>query len=289
MKPNYTAHRLVNFININKIVTVHHDELSKNFCFDGERHNFWEMVYIDKGKVQICADSRKFTLKQGQIIFHKPNEFHSISTDAENTADVFVITFMSSSPAMNFFKNKTVTLPEKLKTKMLSLIQESLDTFESLNTPCVEIKSKEQIPIGGQQMIRIHLEELLILLIREENANKNNSFFPTKESMENHLVENMVKTIDENVYKHITVNELCESMNYSRAYLAKIFKSSVSMSIGEYITHSKIREAKKLIRQNKYSFVQISDMLQFDNQHYFSRVFKKVTNFTPTQYKNSVL
>lgn len=289
MKPNYTAQRLSNFVNVNKIVTVHHYEFSKDFHFDGESHNFWEMVYVDKGQVKICADSKEFYLQQGQITFHKPNEFHAISADGTNTADVFVISFVSSSSSMNFFKSKIINLPEKLKSKMFSLIQESIDAFEALEISCSELKGKPNVPIGGQQMIRIHLEELLIMLIRQENTEEKPAFFLTKESMENHLVEYMVKTIDENVYKKITVNDLCESMNYTRAYLAKIFKSSISMSIGEYITNTKIKEAKKLIRQNKYTFVQISDMLQFDNQHYFSRVFKKVTNFTPSQYKNSVL
>lgn len=289
MKPNYTAQRLANFISVNKIVTVHRYEFSKDFHFDGESHNFWEMVYVDKGQVKISADHREFYLKQGQITLHKPNEFHAISADGTNTADVFVISFVSTSTSMSFFKSKIINLPEKLKNKMFSLIQESLDAFESYDLSCQELKGKSNVPIGGQQMIRIHLEELLIMLIRQENNEERPAFFATKESMENHLVEHMVNIINKNVYKRISVNELCENMNYSRAYLAKIFKSTTSLSIGEFITKAKINEAKKLIRENKYTFVQISDMLQFDNQHYFSRVFKKVTNFTPSQYKNSVL
>ncbi len=208
MKPNYTAQRLSNFINVNKIVTVHHYEFSKDFIFDGESHNFWEMVYIDKGQVKISADSREFYLKQGQITFHKPNEFHTISADGVNTADVFVISFVSTSSSMSFFKSKIINLPEKLKAKMFSLIQESLDAFETIDLSCLELKGKPNVPIGGQQMIRIHLEELLIMLIRQENNEEKPAFFPTKESMENHLVEHMIKLIDENVYKRISVNDL---------------------------------------------------------------------------------
>ena len=113
MKPNYTAQRLTNFISINKIVTVHHYEFSKDFHFDGESHNFWEMVYVDKGQVKISADSREFYLKQGQITFHKPNEFHAISADGTNTADVFVISFVSKSSSMSFFKSKIITQGKK--------------------------------------------------------------------------------------------------------------------------------------------------------------------------------
>ena len=285
MKPNYTSHQLANFLNISRIVTIHYDEFPTNFHFKGEKHNFWKMVYVDKGQVHISADSKEFDLKQGHIAFHKPNEFHTLSTDEHHSADIFVVSFFSSSSAMEFFKNKTIQLPENLKKKMFSLFQEGFETFEYR----YELKVKDTAPVGGQQMFRIHFEELLIMLIRQENKNENKTFFPTKERMENHMVKQLMNQIDDNVYKRITVNDICDTMNYSHGYLAKIFKANVSMSISEYITFAKIKEAKKPIRQGEFTFAQISDMLQFDNQHYFSRVFKKVTNFTPSQYKNSVL
>lgn len=289
MKLNYTKHRLANLISINKIVTVHYYEFSKDFSFEGESHNFWEMVYVDKGQVNIRAGSNEFMLKQGQVAFHKPNEFHTISADGVNASDVFVIAFVCSSASMEFFKSYISSLPADLKKQMFSLITECLSTFEVMPITGVELITKENAPIGGQQMIRIHLEEFLIMLIRKHSEADNTPFFPSKESMENHLVKQMISFAEENIYENLSVQDLCAHFNYSRAYLSGIFKSSTKMTIGEYITKLKIKEAKKLIRTNRYTFSQISDMLKFDNQHYFSKVFKKVTNFTPSQYKDSVL
>ncbi len=289
MKLNYTKHRLSNLISISKIVTVHYYEFSKNFVFDGESHNFWEMVYVDKGQVDIRAGENTFTLKQGQVAFHKPNEFHTIRTDGENAADVFVIAFVCSSSSMDFFKKKISVLSAKMKKQIFSLMEECLSTFETMPITGIELVLKESAPIGGQQMIRIHLEEFLILLLREHSAKEHVPYFPTKESMENHLVEEMISIIENHTYKMLSVQNLCTQLNYSRTYLSGIFKASTGLSISEYITKTKIKEAKKLIRTNQYTFAEISEMLQFDNQHYFSKVFKKVTNFSPTQYKNSVL
>ncbi len=289
MKLNYTKHRLANILSINKIVTVHYYEFSKNFSFEGESHNFWEMVYVDKGQVNLRAGINEFTLKQGQVAFHKPNEFHTICTDGINPAEVFVIAFVCSSATMEFFKGNVTSLTATLKKQMFMLIEECLSTFEIMPITGVELITKSNAPIGGQQMIRIHLEEFLIMLIRENSKKEPASFFPTKESMENHLVAQMISTIEENVRNKISVETLCTDMNYSRAYLSGIFKASTGITIGGYITKLKIKEAKKLIRMGAYSFAEISDILCFDNQHYFSKVFKKITNFTPTQYKNSIL
>ena len=89
-------------IHIRKIITIFYMELSKDFHYDGESHNFWEMVYVDAGNVKIRANNKEFHLKQGEIIFHKPNEFHTLKTDMDSAANVFVISFVCSSESMCF-------------------------------------------------------------------------------------------------------------------------------------------------------------------------------------------
>lgn len=288
MKLNYIKHKFANLISISKIVTIHYYEFDKNFYYDGESHNFWEMVYIDAGNVKIKANNKEFHLKQGEVIFHKPNEFHTLKTDNENAANVFVISFVCSSESMSFFKGKTMTVPSKLKKYIYTIIEEYSLTFKSMATEDIKLELKENPPIGGQQMIKTYLEQFLIMLIRSENDNHNLRIFPSKEIMENHIVSQVIQIIEENTYGKITVDQICTKLNYSRAYLSKIFKTTTGYTILEYILMNKIREAKKLIREERYNFTQISDLLSFDNPHYFSSVFKKIANMTPTAYKNSV-
>lgn len=288
MKSNYIKHKIANLISISKIVTIHYYELDKNFYYDGESHDFWEMVYIDAGNVKIKANNKEFHLKQGEVIFHKPNEFHTLKTDNENAANVFVISFVCSSESISFFKGKTMTVPSKLKKYLYTIIEEYSLTFKSMATEDVKLELKENPPIGGQQMIKTYLEQFLIMLIRSENDNHNLRIFPSKEIMENHIVSQIIQIIEENTYGKITVEQICTKLNYSRAYLSKIFKTTTGYTILEYILMNKIREAKKLIREERYNFTQISDLLSFDNPHYFSSVFKKNANMTPTAYKNSV-
>lgn len=288
MKPQYVKHKIANLISINKIVTIHYYELGRDFDFGGEVHDFWEMVYVDRGRVHITADSRNLTLNQGEVIFHKPNEFHTISTDSESSADVFVISFVCSSSAMSFFKRRVAKVPKKLRENISSIINESEATFNLMPITGVELQLKEDAPVGGQQLIRIHLEEFLIMLLRIEST-EGERIFPTKESMENHLVSRVKALLEKNIYSRTTVDGICRELNYSRAYLAKIFKSSTGKTILEYSLKLKIKEAKRLIREDGMNFTQISDRLAFDNPQYFSRVFKRITSFTPSQYKNSVL
>ena len=77
-------------------------------------------------------------------------------------------------------------------------------------------------------------------------------------------------------------------MKYSKAFLSKVFLNEYGQTIHDYITYIIIKEAKTLIREKVYNFTQISDMLCFSNSLYFSRVFKKITGMSPSEYNKSI-
>ena len=57
---------------------MHYYEFDQTFHFKGEKHDFWEMIYVDKGSVEIQSDDDIIILNQGELAFHAPNEFHSV-------------------------------------------------------------------------------------------------------------------------------------------------------------------------------------------------------------------
>ena len=290
-RPIYIKRKLTNVINVSKIVTIHYFEFDKNFHTSGESHDFWELVYVDSGEALVTAGKNVYLLKQGEIIFHKPNEFHALSSNKKTPFNVFVISFAASSKSMVYFRNKKMTLPGNLRHYIKTLIKEGSEAFElPFNDPGLrELKLAANAPFGGQQIIRTTLEQLLIMLVRtEEQRSENMHIFPDKESMDSHLVQGVLDLLGNHVYGRITVDEICHKLNYSKAYISKIFRRNCHCTIVEYYTELKIKEAKKLIRENTYSFTEISNMLCFNNPHYFSRVFKKRVNMTPREYLNSV-
>ena len=290
-RPIYIKHKLTNAINISKIVTMHYFEFDKNFHFSGESHDFWEMVYVDSGNVLITAGKTRHTLVQGDLIFHKPNEFHTISSDKKTPSNVFVISFVTTSKNMLWFREKKMRLPENLRHYIGTLIEEGRSTFDlPFNNPQLrELIICDSSPFGGQQIIRTTLEQLLIMLIRrQEESAKTPRIFPDKESMDHHLVSSVIDLMTQNIYGKITVDDICHQLNYSKTYISKIFNKNCGYTIIEYYTRLKIKEAKKLMRENAYTISEVSTKLCFNNPHYFSRVFKKVANMTPSEYLNSV-
>lgn len=290
VRVTYIKHPINHLITVNKIVTIHYYEFDKNFKFHGERHNFWEMVYLDKGQVEITANGEKHTLSAGEVIFHQPNEFHTICADDRVAPNVFVISFVSSSQSMSFFEGKKTRLPAPLKRLISLIIEEGQKTYHlPLNDPNLrELVLRDDAPLGGSQLIKIYLEQLLISLIRAEAYGNRPAIFASKSHMEDHLVSQVNALLEKHLYGKITVAEICETLNYSRTYLSRIFKSATGQTIASCYGQMKINRAKELIREKNQNFTEISELLAFDNALYFSRVFKRITGMSPREYANSV-
>ena len=128
--PEYKPSLLKDEININKIYSVRYFEYDTEFKFVGESHPFWEMVYIDKGEAQITADTDTFTLSQGEVYFHKPNEWHNIVSN-KTAPSVVIITFECNSDAMSYFCNKKLNVGQKQKELISKIISEFTNCFDT--------------------------------------------------------------------------------------------------------------------------------------------------------------
>ncbi len=279
----YAKYRLRNIININWVASIFYQEFGSNFYFKGESHDFWELVYADKGELIATADGKEVLLHQGDIIFHKPNEFHQLRASGSVAPNAFIMSFDCRSPAMKYFYDKHLHLNAQQRNLVAMILDETSKTFSAQKVNPVALKEKPIL--GGQQMIRTYLEQLLILLMRGDESNL---FFLDKDMMNSHLVRATVQLLEKNVSENLTIDQISARLSYSRSYLCTVFKQSVGCSIIEYYTKLKIEAAKKMLREERLNISQISEALGFCNPHYFSYIFKKNVRMSPREYQKSI-
>ena len=294
MKDNFTRISFEKIFNVEKIITIFYMELSKNFYYEGEKHDFWEMVYIDKGEMICTADDKRFILKSGEMTFHKPNEFHNLSGDSNIAPNVSILTFECRSRAMKHFEGKIFRLSAEEKSLLSQLFSEGLSCYqlEDERNPLLQkLKVIEPSPFGSSQMTKNMLEIFLIKLCRNTNV-------ISKEMRQSHVIDgedvpyNVMEILDylkSHVYGKITIGKLANHLGKSESNVKQIFAGYRDGGIIRYYNALKIKEARKLIREDKYNMTQISDMLYFDNPQYFSKCFKAVTNMTPSEYRSSIM
>ncbi len=284
--PAYIKTKPKTVINVSSIVTIHYHEFGPAFIFTGETHDFWEMVYVDKGCVQIQTDAETLSLKQGELIFHAPNEFHSLRA-LDSAPNIFVISFHCASAAMARFVKYRTLLDRTLKAYLASIIREAESTYViPKNDPDLkELKQRKDALLGGEQLIKTYLEQFLIFLLRSM-TNTTAPSFPQRETHADPLVDAIRQHLLTHVEQNIRIEDLCRKFDYSRSYLSRRFQAQTGHTLAAYATQLKIGEAKRLIRETDLNFAQISTRLSFENPQYFSRVFKRITGMTPTEFKN---
>ncbi|ULT58734.1 helix-turn-helix domain-containing protein [Neobacillus drentensis] len=88
------------------------------------------------------------------------------------------------------------------------------------------------------------------------------------------------------IYEKITIADLAEIVYLNPAYLSRLFKKELGMPLNDYIQREKVEEAKKLLKDSTHTLPEICSLLNFNDQSYFIKIFKKFTGVTPKQFKN---
>ena len=287
MEPRYGKNSINCLINVKQIMSIHYFEFKSSYNFSSEIHNYWELVYIDKGSAIVAADEHSVTLSQGEVLFHKPGERHSIASVPDDPPTVFIITFYCPSKDMKFFNNRHMNVPTPLRKYIAEIISDSQEAYHLENDSPheAELQKRDNGYFGSEQLIKLNLEMFLLKLIRSTILPKTDDEVSKSYGK---LTNTIIDILKNNVYGKITVEAISKQLGFSRTHISSIFKADCSKTITEYLTDLKISEAKYLIRKDIYTISQISDFLCYDNPHYFCRVFKKETNMTPKQYSKSV-
>ncbi len=285
---DYTGVRLKDTLTIQKLYTIHYYEFSKQYIFRGERHDFWEMVYVDRGEIHACAEEQDYLLKQGEILFHEPNEWHRLYADGETAPNIAVISFACASPAMSFFRKKKLFAGQEEKRLISRMIAEYQSAFSTpLDNPDTKslTRRKNALP-GAEQMIRICLLRLLLSLLR--NAPRSGQKASPYEKYSNSMLGQILDFMSNHLSENLTLRKLTEYSGTNRTAIEKMFRESFSMGAIEYFSRMKIDAAKKYLREDHYNITQISEILGYSGIHYFSRQFKRFVHMTPTEYALSI-
>ena len=111
-----------------------------------------------------------------------------------------------------------------------------------------------------------------------------------KEGMTGELRLSMVKEMIKNYIKahyaeDISMNDLAEKMNYSEAYFCKLFKQCFGINFTGYMAEYRVGIAKKLLEDPTISIKEVGRSCGYSDSNYFSRVFKRSTGYTPSEYR----
>ena len=141
-----------------------------------------------------------------------------------------------------------------------------------------------------------HFEELLgvfpdldflLQLLRETVAAHFDDDLPAEDAHIPSTVENAVKYVDRNLFEGISLKILSEKFYVSPSHLCRMFKKATGEPLTQYITRKRVEYACSLLGETALPVSEIAQKSGYDNYFYFARVFKRIMNRTPTEYRAS--
>lgn len=254
-------------ISVTGVVTAFDVIRPTGFDFSGEMHDFWEIVFLESGRVEATADGTVIRMIPGQLLFHRPMEFHRIRCLNEKPAHLLILSFTASGEEMAFFQRKLFSLGEEQRRLLFRCVHQFA---EFLADP----KNARTAMNQGRLLL-----ELLLCELTESRQIR-----PVNPDPSAARYREIVGVLESSCDQSLTLCEIARRCRISESTLKQTFHRYCDRGVMQYFTELKIRKACSLLQQGK-SIPEICDLLGFENPTYFYRVFKRKIGLTPRQYR----
>lgn len=238
------------------------------FSFEGESHNFIEMVYCDRGRFEVTRDEKVCLLKDGELFFHAPMEFHRNRTDPDETPRIVQLSFRHEG-----------VIPPALHEGAFLLNSEEKDVFWKIFRMADRYMTDESCdPLLGQEAADT-LSGFILSLCRKKKAESRLS--NTTGAL---AYQKVIRIMHEDVWYNFTLEDFAKKTFLSVSYIKSLFKRYAGIGPKTYYNNLRMNEAARLLTSGK-SVIEVAEKLNFSSPNYLTALFKKQFGCTPTQYK----
>ncbi len=261
-------------LELGRLYTLLYHEKELGFHFKGEQHDCWELTYVDKGSMyNVVGETQEYSLRQGELMLFAPGQRHRQYADEHVSVCYMTVTFDMQLGETELLSDTVFQSDYEIKNLLEKIMQE-----------------KEAQRIYSYDLILCYLKEILIRLLRAQRLEHiiHKTDTEIKHTIESDIIVDVMQYVRNHLDKKLTVSEIAKMIPVSSSYLSTLFRKNTGKHLVEYISAEKMKRAKEYIREGKYTFTQISEMLGFNSIHYFSKLFKKQFGITPSEYSNAI-
>ncbi len=217
-----------------------------------------ELTVVIKGRLDYTIGGARVSISDGEAIFIPSG------TERGREANSEVADYVS----FNFTTDEDIELPLLISGATVSdalLIITALDSIAA--SPYYNLKDKAEHLLAA--LISVFLDRV-----------RNESFSP--------LTRQIIGYIHDNLGKRITLSDIGRLTFFSPIYCDAVFKRECGKSIINYLIDRRIDEAKRLIMERATSLSDIAEAVGFGDYNYFSRIFKRRSGYSPSEYRRMI-
>lgn len=251
-------------------------------------HSFFELLYVEKGSIyhSVSAKEKKL-MQEGDFIFIDIGTIHDYTAIDDDvsvinlvfTPNLFVRDMQDCSSVAELFKKYKLNLEPLVISFPVNTIMH--DTNKTALNMIYFLREKSENPQSlTSTIIRYGLISLLMHITEPG--------FQSRPHL-NNITEALLKLVDNNYAEPNLLTRATTELNYTASYISAIFKKDFGITFTDYLMQYRINIAKQLLRTTDMSITDISSSVGYSDVKFFRDLFKKHTNMTPRQYKNSTV
>ena len=279
-------HELPMPISLKSISSIYNNINMKKKVTSEKSYPFYECMYVHKSSSAYRAiiNKKTFTLTGGELIFLAPNSNHyAISPDAFVSMFAFNVDF----PDMDNLCGRVIPLDGRQKQMIEQVIATGSRLFENIRPTGynVGLSLHNRSNVFELQTFKNRFEMFLIVLYLKDTNNSGTTIY---RFTDDEKLDKLISVLKRNIDKPLTLKELSDKTFISVAKIQKLFYEKHTCAPMQYFNQLKIEAAIELICNTTLSYSEIATQLGFHSAAYFSRIFKKKTGMSPSEYTKSL-
>ncbi|MES2591234.1 MAG: AraC family transcriptional regulator [Bacteroidota bacterium] len=253
------------------------------FVMEPHSHDFYLLMLITKGSGTHTIEQNEYKVKPGSLFFMSPSEVHSWKLDDQTEGYILFFNvqfYLMDIRAKTLFDLPFYNASNKKRSGMLAPAQ--LKEFGQIIQTIIYESSKPSI--HQKRILRSYLDILLLKLdavLEQENKNV--------KTQVSSVILQLQALIEQYFNAHKPASFYASELKLSLPQLNSITRSSLNKTVVEMIHERMISEAKRLLAYSSLTVNEISYQLNFNDNSYFNRFFKKAVSLTPEQFRKQLL
>jgi AraC family transcriptional activator of pobA len=249
------------------------------------KHKFYHLVFFTEGSGSQTIDFQRFPVKPYQIYFMVPGQVHNWAFEGQvdgyvvNFSHKFFQSFLLKPDYLeqfSFFSGNAdeavIDIEENLRIKIISLFEKLLsETTENQRT--------------ALDMVRLLLLELFILIGRTTITPQLKQASPYNLT----LLKNFKNLIETNYINNRLPKDYAGLLYITPNHLNALCNDLLGMPAGEVIRNRVVLEAKRLLVNPQLGITEVANHLNFADNSYFTKFFKKQAGITPEEFRNQFI
>lgn len=236
----------------------------------------YQLIYINAGQAHFHFDQEEneTIVTAGNMVLFRPKEFQKYEYYGKDKTEVYWVHF-TGGDVKNILR--TYGIRDDMRTFFVGTSLEYEYLFKKM--------------ISELQRCQEHYQDLLSLLMRQLLISIHRDLTKERKMSDVYLDHEMdlaTQYFIENYSNEINIEEYALSRGMSISWFIRCFKRYTGTTPMHYIVATRIANAQTLLETTQYSISEISRIVGYENPLYFSRLFRKLKGFSPSQYRKKL-